>query len=432
MSEVRVWVIQRGDRPGLVLVWNDPITGRRRQRAAKSNKRKDADREAGTLAEKLAKEVRTESIAWDIARARYEQEVLSLQRRKSLKSFRTAANRFEGVIAPEQLSDSTADRLSRFTAELHQAGLSSNSIGSYLRELRRFLRWAAEIWPSFAAPRVRVPRVPKRDLMKGRPITTEEFERMLSKAAVGMVDYLHSHWQHQPKPARRKSKPREWISPSIPQAAVDSWTFFLRGLWESGLRLGEALTLSWDVGDHLHVYGIDQRKPGLRYFAESEKGNRDRLLPITPGFARFLWSVPAEQRHGPVFCPVLTGGRVQTMEIASAVICAIGKVAGVVVSTNRRGQPKYASAQDFRRSFGSRLAHLVHPMQLKELMRHASLETTMRYYVGIEYARLASDIWEAIEGHSCDQSCDSHRKKSNDSTRRKSKLPKSIEKELGY
>ncbi len=46
---------------------------------------------------------------------------------------------------------------------------------------------------------------------------TEEYERMLDKVAEVVGD-----------------------------AAVDSWKRFVEGLWLSGLRLGEALILSWD------------------------------------------------------------------------------------------------------------------------------------------------------------------------------------------
>ncbi len=434
MSKIKVWVVERGDRQELVLVWNDPVNGHRRQRSARTTKRKEAERAAGQLALELENEVRRESVPWDIARDRYEKEVLRLQRPKSLKSFATAATRFEGIINPRSLDDASTDNLSRFTARLHKDGLSTNSLASYLRELRRFLRWAAEIWPAYTVPKIRTPRVPKRDLMKGRPITAEEFERMLEKTADGMLEYLHVHWQHQPNPRKVKDgqSPRQWKPPRVTQQMVESWRFLLRGLWESGFRLGEALDFWWDHEERLHVFGIDQRRPLLRYFAESEKGNRDRMLPMTPGFARLLWSVPQEERCGLVFNPVLHQSRVNSMETASAVICAIGKAANVVVSTNRHGRPKFASAQDLRRSFGSRLAPKLHPMELKELMRHESLETTMRYYVGIEAARMAGDIWERLGGESCDQACDTGDADSAAGMCRKFKLPKNVSKELGY
>ena len=54
-------------------------------------------------------------------------------------------------------------------------------------------------------------------LAKARPVTAEEFERMLLKVPAVVGD-----------------------------EAAESWHRFLTGLWLSGLRLGEAMTLSWD------------------------------------------------------------------------------------------------------------------------------------------------------------------------------------------
>ena len=49
----------------------------------------------------------------------------------------------------------------------------------------------------------------------------------------------------------------------------------------------------------------------------------------------------------------------------------------------KKGKPVFASAHDLRRSFGFRWSRKVSPMDLKDLMRHASVTTTEKYYVGI-------------------------------------------------
>jgi integrase len=134
----------------------------------------------------------------------------------------------------------------------------------------------------------------------------------------------------------------------------------------------------------------------LRVPAESEKGNRDRLLPITPDFARLLLRVPPERRTGLVFAlprekaPGDTPGK----HWVSHVVSQIGKAAGVIVDA---GKGKHASAHDFRRSFGARWAVLVMPQVLMELMRHESIETTMRYYVGRQAEATADAAWAAWE-----------------------------------
>ena len=58
------------------------------------------------------------------------------------------------------------------------------TIRGNLAHLRAPLRWAERIGLLVKAPRIEMPRRAKgTDVMKGRPITGEEFERMLAKVA---------------------------------------------------------------------------------------------------------------------------------------------------------------------------------------------------------------------------------------------------------
>ena len=59
---------------------------------------------------------------------------------------------------------------------------------------------------------------------------------------------------------------------------------------------------------------------------------------------------------------------------------------------------KYASAHDLRRSFGDRWAKRVMPAELKEMMRHESIETTLRYYVSSNAERTAETCWQRSPG----------------------------------
>jgi integrase len=144
--------------------------------------------------------------------------------------------------------------------------------------------------------------------------------------------------------------------------------------------------------------------PMLRIPAALEKGNQDRLLPIAPQFAEFLMQTPEADRHGYVFNPKpLTEKRSQRLAEGQVgrTFSAIGKKAGVKVKTEtgKNGQlvVKYASAHDLRRSFGLRWASRVMPQVLMELMRHESIETTMRYYVGRNAQSTAAVLWAAHE-----------------------------------
>jgi len=56
-----------------------------------------------------------------------------------------------------------------------------------------------------------------------------------------------------------------------------------------------------------------------------------------------------------------------------------------VVDERQKGKAivkKFASAHDLRRAFGQRWAIRIMPTVLRELMRHADISTTMKYYVG--------------------------------------------------
>ena len=73
--------------------------------------------------------------------------------------------------------------------------------------------------------------------MKGRPFTVEKFEQMLQTV-------------------EKTLKPRQHASVR----------FLLNGLWLSGLRLGEALSLTWDQWQEHAQVKVDEKAP-------KEKGN---------------------------------------------------------------------------------------------------------------------------------------------------------------
>ena len=179
-----------------------------------------------------------------------------------------------------------------------------------------------------------------RTLMRGRPITAEEFERMLAAA------------------------------PAVRPQDADAWQHLLMGLWLSGFRLEESLVASWDDDAPIYV-DLNGRRPRVRIYAEAEKGHQDRILPITPDFVEFLQQTPMADRYGVLF-PIVAGptGVPMTAARVGRVISEIGKRAKIVVN-NADG--KFASAHDLRRSFGTRWAKRVKPATLQLMMRHRSI-----------------------------------------------------------
>jgi len=241
--------------------------------------------------------------------------------------------------------------MSRFQAELREEGMKDTTINGHLGHLRAAFSWAVSMGMLPKVPVMHRPkRVKGRKLMRGRPISGEEFERMLK--AVRKV---------------RKHDARVWRR-------------YLRGLWLSGLRLEESLALSWDP-DAAFAVDLSGRHPPFRIYAEAEKGNKDRLLPMTPDFARYVLCTPEEARVGRVFkVNALPTGQRMSGKRVSRIITKVGKAAGVVVHRTQKRRKnmvdgktevvqvellKHASAHDLRRAFGTRWAKRVMPAAAK-------------------------------------------------------------------
>jgi integrase len=361
--EIRVKVCKYADRRYLLMQYVDPVTKRIKSRSSGTNNRRDAERAAAKWETELQEgRYRVPSrMSWEDFRQRYEDEKLSSLSENSREATNSAFNHLEALVNPQRLSALTAEHLSRFQAELRKSGIKETSIATHLRHVRAALGWAVAMDMLPSVPKIQMPKRAKgRTLMRGRPITAEEFERMLAKV------------------------------PAVRPRDAETWRYYLHGLWLSGLRLEESTVLSWD-DDGLISVDLSGRHPRLRIYAEAEKGHQDRLLPLTPDFAEFLLETAPGRRKGRIFRldGLQTRAPISPKRI-SRIISAIGEQAGVVVN---KADDKYASAHDLRRAFGTRWASKVKPATLKLLMRHRSIETTLKYYVDQDADDVADELW---------------------------------------
>lgn len=385
MNEIKVSIFKRSGRRFYEMQYRDPETGQKVRKSSEQTTQRAAEREAAKWEKEIIENGnhgRDGRILWADFRERYESEVLPGLADKTDKKAWGVLNVFERLMKVKRLCNITSDTLSRYQQKLREAGRSESTIKSHLAHLRAALSWAVGVKLLREVPAMpNVQRAKSSKMMKGRPITGEEFERMLAK-----------------------------VPDVVGEAAAESWRFLLRGLWWSGLRLAESLELHWSDDSKLCV-DLSLRHPMLRIPAELEKGNKDRMLPMAPEFAQFLEAVPDLQRGGYVFAPKAQRrpGRLGEQRVGR-IISEIGHRAGVVVSPQRGiaatdDRPasadfkpaKYASAHDLRRSFGERWASRVMPQVLRELMRHESIETTMRYYVGRNAQSTAAVLWEVVK-----------------------------------
>ena len=365
-TNIKVYIFKRKGRSNYEAEFIDPRTGRKRRRSLGTPLKREAERIAG----RIEKDLRdgqwraTRRVLWKDFRTRYETDGLLGRSKDTRLAFQTAANRLEEIVNPGTLQALSADYLTRFSSRLLLDGLSKYTVACYLRHLKAGLRWAVRQGLLMECPHFEMPKGASCGKAKGRAISTEEFERMLAQV------------------------PRV-----VGEAAAESWRFLLEGLWWSGLRLGEAVALSWNEHSGLMV-DLNQSRPMLRIKADAEKGKRDRILPLAPEFADLLLKTPENERDGLVFKLKWrrNHGKPARVDSVSPVICEIGKKANV-----RVGDRKTASAHDLRRSFGLRWANRVKPHILQQLMRHSSIHTTMSFYVQSDADEIAETIWVAFQ-----------------------------------
>ena len=202
-------------------------------------------------------------------------------------------------------------------------GRESDTVNLHLRNLKAALNWAKSQKMLAEVPETKQSKQTKSSKqMKGRPITAEEFDRIIKKV---------------PKLT------------SIGKAWAAAWQFFLNGLWWSGLRVSKAVNLTWDEwADGIRVT-VTGGYVFLKISCEDEKGGKDRVYPVAPEFAEMLQAIPEEQRAGFVFDLSQKGGkRASVLSEVGRKISDIGKLAGVQVNqTQKNGETvtKYARSE---------------------------------------------------------------------------------------
>lgn len=376
MSEIKVSVVSYGPKRPLMLLYTDPISGKRKTKSAGTTDEREAERAAGEWEKELreGRYVSPSKITWSQFRKKYIDEKGPKLSPKTILAFGSAANHLERVLDPDRLCKLTAPVISHFTAKLRAEGMGEVSIGCTLRHLRAALSWGVKMKLLPAVPELEIPRPGG---ARCRAVTTEELERMLA------------------------------VVPQVRPEDSATWIFYLKGLFYGGLRLGESLTLSWD-DDALFAVDLTGRRPAFRIAAEAQKSRRDERLPMTEDFYRLIMETPEAERVGKVFKlnGLLTGTPITDKRV-SKIVRNIGRRARVVVGTvDRRSRDKvtskvtttqvkkFASAHDLRRGFITKWSRIVSPSVLMKLARHQDISTTQKYYVVADCDEIGDLLWE--------------------------------------
>jgi len=306
---------------------------------------------------------------WDDFRERYRVDHLQHRGERTAECAESRLDIAERILRPRRLKDFVSQ------AALHElqnrllTGAESRfgrvrspfTVRAYMGAYKAAINWAAMQGWCDSTPKLAVVKVSKLKHMKGRPLVAEEFERMLD------------------------------VTPRVVgNAGAESWRFVLRGLWESALRIGELMSVSWDIPGTICPVWKRGRLPVLQIPAERQKNATEEAIPLLPWFEDLLNEVPHSERAGWVFEPAsLQTSRKSPAdyrphaEWAAKIVSRIGKAAGIIVEPkDQTGRPaKFASSHDLRRSCAERLVEAGIPEGvITRVLRHASWETTRRHY----------------------------------------------------
>ena len=376
-DEINVIVVKRKGL-NLYLRYIDPVDGKRREKNSGTASMKAAQRAAGEWQAELnaGSTSSPEFLRWEQFREDFRSNYLAHYSDSYAVNVEGSLNVIEELMSPDTLARITEKWLARFHSLAKKRDVSAYTVRKYFQHLQTTLKWAKEQGliksvPVFPKQSKQTKRGAK--LMKGRPITGEEFDRML--AAV----------------------PKITKTPD----SIASLQHLLRGLWLSGLRLGEALSLTWDQwADGIRVNVDDDQDVCLMIDGENQKNRQTLVYPVVDDFAGFLLKTPEDDRQGFVFNAIRTNGTIsRRVDTVSNWLVDIGKAAKVKVD-EKDGSEKYASAHDIRRAFGTRWAKIVPASLLQQLMRHANIETTMSFYVNITAKDTMSEIRRHVRKNS--------------------------------
>ncbi len=360
---IAVALMKRDGRPYWEAQWVDPKTGRKRTKSTGQKIRREAERWVGRFKKELVAGADGPGrVTWAAFVARLERDFLPDKRPATVARYRTTVAAVERHLNPLLLTAVDAEAVGRLKAAMRAAGNADATVASYLRHLKAALRWAYKIGLLADAPTVDVPATEA--AAKGRPLTDAEFARLLA-AVPGVVG----------------------------EDRAAGWVHLLRGLWLSGLRIGEAVGLTWDDAAGIRVR-LDGKFPAVFIPGRLQKGKRDTVTPLTPDFAAFLADTPERDRAGFVFAPEPAPGRTVVRldsDWVGRVIGDIGRACGVEVKPG-----KCATAHDLRRSFCFRWAQRVLPQHLKALARHRSVTTTLAFYAEADAGMTADAVWAAV------------------------------------
>jgi integrase len=264
VKESDVWVVE----------WLEPDGSRKREKIAEVGRvgKRIADDRAAQINSQLTlgSYVAQSADSWATVKDRYIRGVLPTKRAKrTQEEIISALTRFKEIAKPKSMQGITTRTIDEFIAarlaqDSRKGGkVSASTVNKDLRSLRCFFRRAVKWKVMQEAPDISVLQETEND----KPhYTAAQFSRMLEHCdAASMPAALSAGHRHL------------W------------WQSLLVLLWETGARIGETLSVTWDRIDienrTMHVIGSHSktRRPKLYFFDDTAASLLERLRNLAGG-----------------------------------------------------------------------------------------------------------------------------------------------------
>ena len=350
-ERIKVWVQRFKDLPNLMLQWIDPETSKRKSQSAGTDDETAAETARADLEYELnhGKLAGSSRMTWETFREQFEDEFVAGTRPKTQRNYDSALNAFERHCSPKKLASISSRTLSAFVSALRKRpcrgkiGLKPSTITTMLANVKRAIRWAFEQKMIGTTPEFPEVKVPEK---QPQAVPAEVYERICARAA---------------------------------EEGDSQMLAFLACGWLAGLRLNEAMHLEWEETDHAAWVNIAAKR--IMIPAAAGKSGKDDWVPLDSALAELLMELPRRGRK--VFRFTSRKGRRPLSE---------GGMSLRVIQLARRAGVKL-SMKTLRQGYACRYAGKVPASVLQKLMRHSSIQTTMKYYANVDDA-----VMEAVLG----------------------------------
>jgi len=319
-GEPKVWIRKRTMKDGKTrydLRWICPTEHRWKSRKVKGGGRKQAEREAAQLEDKLmtGAYVALRKATW----ADFAKEHIALIEGGAHKAImQRTLDEFADVVQPKRLSDVTYATIERYAHHCHEAGNNTSTVNKKLRYIR-----------------VTLNRAVKRGYLARSPMTGWEWQRETQRLPRVLT-------------AGEQGK--------LLAACTDKqWRTFVYIALTTGCRRAELLNLEWSRVDFENA----------QLAITGTKAKQDRVQPLSAEGVRLLRALqPATLKDGGPFKSINANS-------APKVFKKLVDAAGIPPCT----------IHDLRRTFCTDLARVgVNQLVVQKLAGHSSATTTAKYY----------------------------------------------------